>query len=79
MEVYMWNTIEEEVEHRRHLLRLAAKGNAEARAELEQEYHARVYSPAQLAKYIPQTGPPVISAAVQRTLDNLMDVQLDAA
>lgn len=75
----MWNTMEEEIQHRRDLLRLAAKGNAQARAELEQEYHVRVYSTAQVAKYIPQAGPPVISAAVQRTLDNLMDVQLDAA
>lgn len=79
MEVYMWNTREEEIEHRRQLLRLAAKGNAQARAELEQEYHARVYSTAQLAKYTPKGKPPVISAAVQRTLDSLMDVQLDAA
>ena len=75
----MWNTLEEEVEHRRVLLRLASKGNAQARKELEQEYHARVYSPAQLAKYIPQVQQPVVSAAVQRTLDNLMDIELDAA
>jgi hypothetical protein len=75
----MWNTVEEEVEHRRVLLRLAAKCNAQARKELEQEYHARVYSPAQLAKYIPKVEQPVLSAAVQRTLDSLMDVELDAA
>ena len=75
----MWNTMEEEVEHRRVLLRLAAKGNAQARKELEQEYHATVYSPAQLAKYIPKVEQRVISAAVQRTLDKLMDVELDAA
>ena len=75
----MWNTMEEEVEHRRSLLRLAARGNAQARKELEREYHARVYSPAQLAKYIPKVGQPVLSAAVQRTLDSLMDVELDAA
>jgi hypothetical protein len=75
----MWNTMEEEVEHRRSLLRLAARGNAQARKELEQEYHARVYSPAQLAKYIPKVGQPVLSAAVQRTLDSLMDAELDAA
>ena len=74
-----WNTMEEEVEHRRLLLRLAAKGNVEARAELEREYHAQVYSSAQLAQYSPQVEPPVISAAVQRALDNLMDVRLDAA
>lgn len=75
----MWNTIEEEVEHRRQLMRLAAKGNAQARAELEREYHARVYSAAQLATYIPQAEPPMVSAAVQRALDNLVDVQLEAA
>jgi hypothetical protein len=75
----MWNSMEEEVEHRRLLLRLAAKGNADARRELEQEYHARVYSPAQLAKYVPQAGQPVVSAAVQRTLDKLMGVEVDAA
>jgi hypothetical protein len=71
----MWNTMEEEVEHRRLLLRLAAKGNAQARKELEQEYHARVYSPAQAAKYVPKVGQPVIPAAVQRTLDNLVDIE----
>ena len=75
----MWNTMEEEVEHRRVLLRLAAKGNAQARKELEQEYHATVYSPSQLAKYIPRVEQPAISAAVQRTLDHLMDVELDPA
>ena len=75
----MWNSMEEEIEHRRVLLRLAARGNAQARKELEQEYHARVYSPAQLAKYVPQAGQPVVSAALQRTLDNLMGVEGDAA
>lgn len=75
----MWNTMEEEVERRRVLLRLATKGNAQARKELEQEYHASVYSPAQLAKYIPQVEQPAISAAVQRTLDNLMGVEFDPA
>lgn len=75
----MWNTMEQEVEHRRVLLRLAAKGNAQARKELEQEYHASVYSPAQRAKYIPQVEQPAISAALQRTLDNLMGVELDPA
>lgn len=75
----MWNTMEEEVEHRRLLLRLAAKGNAQARRELEEEYHAQVYSPAQVAKYIPKMDQPVLSAAVQRTLDNLLDVELGAA
>lgn len=77
----MWNTMEEEVEHRRSLLRLAARGNAQARKELEQEYHARVYTPAQVAKYVPQAGQRVLSAAVQRTLDNLnvMDVEFDTA
>jgi hypothetical protein len=75
----MWNTMEEEVEHRRVLLRLAAKGNAQARKELEQEYHAQVYSPAQLARYVPKVDQPVVPAAVQRALDNLMDVELGAA
>ena len=75
----MWNTMEEEVEHRRLLLRLAAKGNAQARKELEEEYHARVYSPAQAAKYVPKVGHPVIPAAVQRTLDNLVDIERAAA
>jgi hypothetical protein len=75
----MWNTMEEEVEHRRALLRLAAKGNVQAKKELEQEYHAHVYSPAQLAKYVPKMDKPVLSAAVQRALDNLMDVELGAA
>ena len=75
----MWNTMEEEVKHRRALLRLAAKGNVQARKELEQEYHASVYSAAQVANYIPKSKQPALSAAVQRTLDNLMDAELDAA
>jgi hypothetical protein len=75
----MWNTMEEEVEHRRLLLRLAAKGNAQARKELEQEYHARVYSPAQVAKYVPKVARPLLPAAVQRTLDNLVDIEGTAA
>jgi hypothetical protein len=33
----MWNTTEEEAERRRVLLKLAARGNAQARKELEQE------------------------------------------
>lgn len=70
--------MEEEVEHRRLLLRLAAKGNAQARKELEQEYHARVFSPAQVAKYDPQVERPLLPAAVQRALDNLVDIE-DAA
>ncbi len=74
----MWHTMEEEVAHRRLLLRLAAKDNAQARKELEQEYHARVYSPAQLAKYIPNVEQPVLSPAVQRALDNLVDLDLGA-
>lgn len=75
----MWNTMEEEIQHRRMLLRLAAKGNAQARKELEQEYHARVYSPAQLAEFVPDLRQPSLSAAVQRTLDHLMDAELGAA
>jgi len=75
----MWNTMEDEVEHRRVLLRLAAKGNVQARKELEQEYHACVYTPAQLAGFVPKLAQPSLSTAVQRTLDHLMDVELDAA
>ena len=75
----MWNTMEDEVEHRRVLLRLAAKGNIQARKELEQEYHARVYTPAQLAGFVPKLAQPSLSTAVQRTLDHLMDIELDAA
>lgn len=75
----MWNTMEDEVEHRRVLLRLAAKGNVQARKELEQEYHARVYTPAQLTGFVPKLAQPSLSTAVQRTLDHLMDVELDAA
>ena len=74
----MWNTMEEEIQHRRVLLRLAAKGNVQARKELEQEYHARVYSPAQLADFVPDRGQPSLSATVQRALDRLMDAELGA-
>jgi hypothetical protein len=68
-------TIDPEVEHRRVLLRLAAKGNAQARKELEREYHARVYSAAQLARYTPKGEQSSVSAPIQRILDNLCDVR----
>ena len=72
-------TSDQEVEHRRVLLRLAAKGNVQARKELAEEYHARVYSPAQLARYIPKVELPNLPAAIQRKLDSLLDVENDAA
>jgi hypothetical protein len=72
-------TTDQEGEHRRALLRLAAKGNAQARKELAAEYHARVYSAAQLARYTPNVEQSTVSAAVQRTLDSLLDVGNDAA
>jgi hypothetical protein len=70
----MWSTTEEEAEHRRSLLRLAAKGNKQAREELEREYHAYVYSDAQVAGYIPKISQASLPAAVQRKLDGLLDV-----
>ena len=72
-------TSDQEVEHRRVLLRLAAKGNVRARKELAEEYHARVYSPAQLARYIPKVELPNLPAAIQRKLDSLLDIENDAA
>jgi len=72
-------TSNEEVEHRRVLLRLAAKGNVQARKELEEEYHACVYSASQLATYIPKVERTSLSAAVQRKLDSLFYVENDAA
>jgi len=72
-------TSNEEVEHRRVLLRLAAKGNVQARKELEEEYHACVYLASQLATYIPKVEQTTLSAAVQRKLDSLFYVENDAA
>ena len=72
-------TTEEEVAHRRLLLRLAAKGNARARKELEEEYHARVFSPAQVAKYVPKFEQASLSAAIQRKFDRLFGIEDDAA
>ena len=72
-------TSNQEVEQRRVLLRLAAKGNVRARKELAEEYHAHVYSPAQLARYIPKVEPRNLPAAIQRKLDSLLDVEDDAA
>jgi hypothetical protein len=74
----MWNTTEEEAEHRRVLLRLASKGNREAREELEREYHAFVYSAAQASSYIPKVSGSTLPAAVQRKVDGLLDVENDA-
>lgn len=70
----MWNTTEEEAEHRRVLLSLAAKGNAQARKELEQEYHAFVYTPAEAAKYVPKERLACLPGSVQRKLDALLHV-----
>lgn len=64
---------EDEREQRRALLRLAAKGNVQARKELAQEYHARVYSAAQLAKYTPKVERVTLPAAIQRILDSMVD------
>jgi hypothetical protein len=71
-------TIDPEVEHRRVLLRLAAKGNAQARKKLEQEYHAYVYPAAQLARYTPKGEQSSVSAPVQRILDSLLDFEENA-
>jgi hypothetical protein len=71
-------TIDSEAEHRRVLLRLAAKGNAQARKKLEQEYHACVYSAAQLASYSPKIEQSSISVKVQMILDGLCDVRDNA-
>ncbi len=68
----MWNTTEEETERRRVLLRLAAKGNAQARKELEQEYHAFVFTPAEAAKYVPKDPLTCLPGSIQRKLDALL-------
>ena len=41
----------EEQEHRKQLLAAAAKGDAKAQKELQQEYQVRVLSPAERAQY----------------------------
>ena len=68
-----------EAEHRRALLQLAAEGNAQARKELEEEYHAYVYSAAQAARYTPKIDHPILPASLQRKFDSLFDVEIDAA
>jgi len=70
----MWTTTEEEAERRRVLLRLAAKGNAQARKELEQEYHAFVYTPAEAAQYVPKEHVACLPGSVRRKLDALLHV-----
>ena len=75
----MNHAMDKEVEHRRVLLRLAAKGNVRARKELAEEYHASVYSPAQVARYTPKVELPNLPAAIQRKLDSLLDIENDAA
>jgi len=75
----MNHAMDKEVEHRRVLLRLAAKGNVQARKELAEEYHARVYSAAQLARFIPKVELSTLPAAIQRKLDSLLDLESDAA
>jgi hypothetical protein len=68
----MRRTSDEEMEHRRLLLRLSAQGNIQARKELEQEYHARLYSAAQLANYTPTFSGSSFSSAAQRKVDRLL-------
>jgi len=70
----MWNTTEQETERRRVLLRLAARGNAQARKELEQEYHASVFTAAEAAKYVPKEHLTCLPGSVQRKLDALLQV-----
>ena len=41
----------EEQEHRKNLFAAAAKGDAKAQKELQQEYQVRVLSPAERAQY----------------------------
>ena len=41
----------EEQEHRKQLLAAAAKGDAKAQKELQQEYQVRVLTPAERARY----------------------------
>ena len=68
-------TAEEEMDYRRILLRLAAQGNARAIETLEREYHVRVYSTTQRARYIPKVERSCLSAAVQRKVDALLYAQ----
>jgi hypothetical protein len=63
--------LDEETEHRRVLLRLAAKGNVQARKELEEEYHARLFSGTQLASYMPVAEKALRAPVAQRKLDSL--------
>ena len=63
---------EDESERRRTLLRLAGKGDARAQQELEEEYHVRVYSPAQRASYKPKQEPRLFGA-LQRKIDILLN------
>ncbi len=43
---------EEELDRRRSLFKAAAKGDVRAKQELEQEYHVRVYSPAERRAFL---------------------------
>jgi hypothetical protein len=68
----MGPAIDEEMEHRRILLRLAAKGDLQTRRELEEEeYHARLFSATELARYMPAAEEALRAAAAQRKLDSL--------
>ena len=72
-------TTEQELEHRRALIRLAARGNPQACKELAQEYHAFVYSAAQVAKYKPKGEQTIFPAKVQQKFDSLFYVENDVA
>ncbi|HEU4684350.1 MAG TPA: hypothetical protein VFS39_07600 [Nitrospira sp.] len=63
---------DKDIEYRRALLRLAAKGNVRASRELAEEYHARLYSPAERAKYIPMGTGYQLPGSVQRKIDAML-------
>ena len=66
------STTEAELEHRRVLLQLAARGNAAAQKELEDEYHVRVYSAAERARYRPDASGFRLPGSVQRKVDTVL-------
>lgn len=70
---------EQELEYRRSLLRAAARGNACAQKELEEEYHVRVYSTSERASYKPRTEFENLPASVRRKVDSLLDTRRDMA
>jgi hypothetical protein len=61
-----------ELEERRLLLQAAARGSVPAQQKLAEEYHVRVYSPAECKRYVVTARPDNLPSAVRRKIEHVI-------